>query len=90
VGAAKRRGISVDIVRALLEQQDHRCAICGEREEDLRGLGHMKHTGLVIDHDHTTGKVRGLLCLNCNTGLGQFKDKPTRLQSALSYLYKHS
>lgn len=53
---------------------DKACAICGG---DKR---------LSIDHDHSSGRVRGLLCSPCNAGLGMFKDDPERLAKAIGYL----
>jgi hypothetical protein len=44
---------------------------------------------LAIDHCHKTGKIRGLLCKNCNQGLGQFKDNIDLLLSAAKYLYEN-
>lgn len=65
---------------ALREAQDGLCAICGTAEADApKGR-------LQIDHDHTTHVVRGLLCGNCNCGLGHFKDDPPRLLAAIAYL----
>lgn len=53
------------------------CAICGT--EPQRRFLH-------LDHDHKTGKARGLLCVNCNTALGHFKDDVARLKKAIEYL----
>ncbi len=64
---------------ALLAAQDERCAIC--RAEPRPGQA------LDVDHDHKTGKVRGLLCRNCNHGLGKFKDNPFTLTEAQFYLW---
>ena len=68
-----------DLSLAELEQlelsQGSCCAICSNDTFSL-----------VVDHDHKTGKVRGLLCNFCNTGLGLFLDDPERLKSAISYL----
>ncbi len=50
------------------------CMLCGARQS------------LVADHDHNTGKFRGVLCRKCNTGLGQFEDNPTMLLAAAEYL----
>jgi hypothetical protein len=58
------------------------------KEHALRGLCEIckKQCKLHRDHDHATGLSRGFLCLNCNTGLGQFKDKPELLVAAIEYL----
>ena len=77
-------GLSVEAHRSLVEKQGNVCAICGSAPGAWRANG----GGLVIDHDHSTGMVRGLLCPSCNRGLGQFEDDPTRLLSAAKYLTK--
>lgn len=61
----------------ILENQEDKCAICGCSDKKL-----------VVDHCHTTGKVRGLLCDMCNSGLGFFKDNPESLYNAIQYLQK--
>lgn len=63
----------------MLFLQNYACAICH------RALPDLEH-GLVVDHDHGTGKVRALLCGNCNTGLGQFAEDVVRMQRAIEYL----
>lgn len=65
----------------LSEEQNNCCAICGKSEKD-------NGQRLAIDHNHTTHQVRALLCRNCNTGLGAFKDNFSLLESAVEYL-KH-
>lgn len=82
--AAKFRlyGITLDQYHAMLEQQGERCAIC---QRVIKPVGRSTH----IDHDHATGKVRGLLCEQCNAGLGQFKDRPEVLRAAATYLERH-
>jgi hypothetical protein len=75
-----RFGISLEEAETLLASQGGVCAICGQEINDPRGYG--PH----IDHDHITGQVRGVLCLQCNSGLGHFRDDPERLQAAIAYL----
>ena len=72
-------GITLDTYNEMLEEQDNVCVICGESEV-------LEGRSLAVDHCHTTGQVRGLLCQSCNTGLGQFKDNPALLENAVSYL----
>lgn len=67
----------------LLVIQGNKCAICGST------LNSSRYTKLAVDHDHKTGKVRGLLCTNCNTAIGLMKDSPERLQAAIEYLRRH-
>ncbi len=64
-----------------VSQQNNTCAIC---------LLPSPKTRLSVDHDHKTGKVRGLLCRRCNQGLGMFKDDALLLMGALDYLKKHA
>jgi hypothetical protein len=65
----------------MLEAQGRQCALCGKEWQ-----GFNKSKSLVIDHCHETGKVRGLLCGDCNTALGRFGDDPVRLRAAITYL----
>lgn len=78
--ALKRRyGITVDDYASMMETQQYKCAICGV---DKCPTGR----NLAVDHCHTTGKVRGLLCSLCNKGLGSFKDSTESLEKAIEYL----
>lgn len=73
-------GLTPASYEELLKSQDHACAIC--RSTDPRHWSGR----FQIDHDHDTGKVRGLLCASCNGGLGLFRDDPKRLAVAITYL----
>lgn len=75
-----KRGLTLDQYHALAERQDFCCAICGE-ELDSKARS-------AIDHCHNSHRVRGLLCINCNLGLGHFADSQARLASAGRYLAK--
>jgi len=81
-------GFGFDQYAEMADAQDNRCAICGEHETALGNAGERKH--LAVDHDHSTGKIRGLLCTGCNTGLGLFRDDPVRIAQAIAYLAKHA
>lgn len=69
----------------MYETQDGKCAICNRHHE----LFDKAKDQLVVDHDHDTGKVRKLLCNNCNTGLGMFKESTNLLKLASEYLECH-
>lgn len=77
--SCRKRGITIDQYHAKAEAQDFMCAICGD---DVRRL--------VIDHDHKTGKVRGLLCSNCNTGIGLLRESQSVLRSAEQYIFQYA
>lgn len=79
-------GISADKYNEMLQEQDHKCAVCGEEGFLMDDKKHK--VKLVVDHCHTSGAVRGLLCHNCNRALGLLKDNPESLQKALEYLEK--
>lgn len=73
-------GISLEEFDLMVTAQGDRCACCGTSEP-----GGSKETWNV-DHDHSTGKVRGLLCTNCNHGIGKLGDSIEGLEQALRYL----
>lgn len=75
--------ITLDEYDELFMKQNGVCAICGKKET-RRNKYNVWH--LAVDHNHTTGEVRGLLCGNCNSMLGFVKDRPDLLLKAYSYL----
>lgn len=79
----RKYGISLDEYNVQLEKQEFKCALCGGNET------HDKHKVLAVDHCHKTGKIRGLLCFKCNSGLGSFNDDINLLIKAITYLKIH-
>ena len=76
-------GFTPGMYEERLEQQGNVCAICKVDTPGGKGQFH-------ADHDHNTKQPRGVLCHNCNVALGNFKDNPEILQSAIEYLKKYS
>lgn len=73
-------GISLEQYDQMYDSQDGECAICETNKPG--GISNRFH----LDHDHTTGEIRGLLCHKCNNGLGYFNDDTSLLAKALKYL----
>ena len=71
--------ITLEQYYALRHKQGDRCAICGDKPEYLQ-----------VDHNHSTGVVRELLCKRCNLGIGYFNESPAKMIAALEYLAEHS
>lgn len=80
----KSYGLTVADFEAMLTAQGGGCAACGIKS--VRRTGHSFH----VDHDHSTGAVRGLLCGSCNVALGQLGDSTVRIQQLLAYLIRAS
>ena len=76
-------GISLIQYNQMLEQQNGVCAICGQPEINKNRFGIIR---LAVDHNHKTGKIRGLLCDKCNHFLGLAKENINILQNAINYL----
>lgn len=75
-------GLSLDDYNAKYAEQEGCCSICHTHQLELTKSLH-------VDHCHTTGKIRGLLCFKCNTLLGKVNDNPEILASAINYLRVH-
>lgn len=78
--ARRRLGFTEALISRLLMEQSSACAIC---------KAHFINNRFSADHDHSSGKPRGLLCTLCNLALGKFKDNPTYLRSAIKYLHHY-
>jgi hypothetical protein len=76
----KNYGITIEEYDRILAEQGGGCAICGADVSD----GRKRY--LDIDHCHESGRVRGILCSNCNRGIGCFLDTPERCRAAAEYL----
>ena len=79
----KKYGLTKETYNEILKQQNNKCAIC-KNEETNTFKGQI--VNLSIDHNHKTGKVRGLLCLKCNTSLGNLKDDISLFYKCIEYL----
>jgi hypothetical protein len=84
--AIRLYGITREFYLQMQENQNSRCAICNATFEESNNPSHDR---LVVDHNHKTGKVRGLLCSKCNFALGNFDEDVDKLLNAVEYLRKH-
>lgn len=75
----RRYGITLDTYNQFLINQKGLCAICGKHQIEIKRR-------LDVDHCHTTGKIRGLLCTNCNRGIGYFYENLELLDRAKEYI----
>ncbi len=80
-------GLTLAEYGKMLVAQNGVCAICAHPETHMRN-GKVK--ALAVDHSHETGEIRGLLCSDCNTGIGKLKDDRNVLLAAIKYLDKHA
>lgn len=82
-------GLTQEDFLKMLKKQKGACAICGEQQK-IKYLKKGSTGRLVVDHCHKTGKVRELLCAECNFGISKFKDKMSLLMKASMYIMKHN
>ena len=80
----RQYNITVEDYDEMFEKQEGKCAICGSSSPGNT----RRNSYFSVDHCHSTGKVRGLLCHPCNTALGLLKDNPETITNILSYLQK--
>jgi hypothetical protein len=78
----RKYGITFEQKLEMVKIQNNKCAICENYFKNTRSAH--------VDHCHTTGKIRSILCSKCNTGLGLFRESQLYLKSAQKYLQKHS
>lgn len=81
--ALQKYGLTLEDYQRMCEDRENRCDIC---KKDCTATLFDSWKGLVVDHCHTTGVVRGLLCSNCNTAIGLMKDNTNNLTAAITYL----
>jgi hypothetical protein len=79
-------GITLSDYGDMYNQQDGKCAICGKYCGEIN---HKQNLPLSVDHDHITGEVRELLCINCNFVIGNAKESIEILSKSIKYLIKH-
>ena len=84
---ASRHGVTGVAYDAMLATQNGLCLICKKPETSVRADGTVKT--LSVDHSHTTGEVRGLLCIRCNAALGMVGDDVATLRAMIAYLTAH-
>jgi len=75
-GRIRRYGVTPEKYKELMEEHEGKCAICGEPAQS-------------VDHNHQSGKLRGILCILCNTGIGHFKESIPLLRATIAYLRRY-
>ena len=80
----KRYNIGVEVFNEMFRLQDGKCLICASDLENI--FLDKSGSPVAVDHNHTTGQIRGLLCKNCNSGIGYLKDSRSLLEKAIRYL----
>lgn len=80
----RKFGITSEVYKQMLQKQNNVCAICYGPERTRANSKRVQQFS--VDHCHRTNKIRGLLCAQCNLGIGYFKDNPEYLKSAIRYL----
>ena len=85
---ARKKGLRLEEYDQMVKACDGKCHICG-KEEKRKGRAGFVSSNLSIDHCHNTGKIRGLLCHDCNTGIGKLKDDTELMMKAIEYLRKN-
>lgn len=75
----KQYNLTVEEYNKILESQQHKCAICKRHTSEFKKK-------FSVDHNHDNGRIRGLLCYNCNLGIGKFKDDMIWLVEAVKYI----
>lgn len=88
-GLMQNYGLSLETYNVMLAAQGGVCAIC-KGNETYVPKGHTKAKPLSVDHNHTTGAIRGLLCSNCNYVIGHCKENIEVLREAIKYIEKYS
>jgi hypothetical protein len=85
----QRYGVSVAWVGEKFLEQQGKCVIClQDIYYNVWGIRNDKTYSLHVDHEHETGRIRGLLCQNCNIALGKFKDNPDNIMRAYKYVIR--
>lgn len=84
----RKYGITLVEFNSMLSEQGGACAIC-RNPEDVDKKRNGRPDALSVDHDHATGRIRGLLCSGCNRMLGIMNDDPNLIRSAAAYLESH-
>lgn len=85
---ARRYGITIGDYQTLFAKQGNACAVCRTKKNTIDGC-YGTEKQFPVDHDHNTGKIRGVLCDRCNRALGLLKDDIDVVKSLVSYLKKH-
>ena len=81
----KKYGLTEASFQAMMRAQKNRCAICFIEMAEVKGA-----RSAAVDHNHTTGVIRSILCVGCNTGIGFFYEDPKVMRAAADYIEKHA